>query len=504
MSRPAATVVLVAVSAALLYAPARDVPLLFDALSYAAQGASLAQGQGNTVQIGGQLQPGVYPVGVPLLVAAPIAWTGDLRTGVWSILACGVLAVLVTASVARRLGGPPAGVLAALLLLSSGAFRDCAGNILSQVPTALAVIGATWLFVVGRGRNQLAWAGAVAVLSVLLRNANAGFPAALVVAACVCGPAPRWKQVVGLGAGMLPAAALVLLHNQAFYGSPWSTGYDVWDWQVSEQYSLLHVVGGADPSDGDWPFLQGFLGLGQLYSVPLLLAAMFGVRQAWRRRAAQPAPARLAVLTCTAVAAQYALHVPYSFHAESYLVPTVPLMAVMAAFGVGSLLPERRQALAVAAAALLVVLSLARAEPLSQPKQDAVRTYESLHAVSAAAEPDAVLLTASEPAMVEQLFLPVGRAHQREVIYLENYNFGPLKDLARQDFDAPRVKPHRVLQRANQLLRAGRPVYFSLWAPSRVLKPVHHEIHVALRKNLDLQPTGIENVYRVELPVEQG
>lgn len=502
MPRAAATAALAVLSAVLLYVPARDVPLLFDAVSYASQGASLAAGLGNTVQVGGQQQPGVYPVGVPLLMAPPIAWTGDLRTGVWSILVCGVLAVLVTRALGSRLGGAATGGVAALLLLSSGAYRGCAGNILSQVPTALAVIGAAWLFVVG-GPRRLALAGALAVLSVLLRNANVAFPLALGLAGCLVGPAPRWKRVAAIAAGMLPASLLVLLHNQAFYGSPWSTGYDTWGWEVQDQYSLLNVIGGGDGSASRWPFLQSFLGLGRLYSVPLLLAAVLGVRQAWHRRAERPQAATLAMLTCIAVAGQYALHLPYSFHAESYLVPTVPLLAVMAAWGVHSVLRGRREGVALAAAALLVVLSRVQDAPLSQSERDAGRTYECLRAVAALAEPDAVLMTASEPAMVEPLFMPLAGEGGREVVYLENYNFGPLKDLARQDFDAPRVKPHRVLQRAGQLLRAGRPVYFSLWAPTRAVKPVHHEIHVALRKNFDLEPTGIENVYRVRTPPDE-
>lgn len=512
MTRTLITVALVVVSTALLYVPARDVPLRFDSISYAAQAASLAGGDGNTVEIGdGRLHPGIYPIGVPLLAAPPIALTGDLRAGIWSILVCGVVCVLVTAAVTRRVAGPAAGFLAALLLLSSGAFRACAAEIFSQVPTALAVVGTAWLFVTARGSRRLAGAGALAVLSVLLRNANAGFPLALLLTAWATGPSSRGRRLTAVVAGMVPAGLLVLAHNAWMYGSPWVTGYEAWGWAMPAQFSLQNIIGWDEAGAVRGRSLVNFLGFGRLYSVPVLLAASVAVARSWRRRDREPIAARLAVLTTTAVAAQYAVHLPHAFYAHIYFVPTVPLVAATAALGVQRLCwpapdgdarspvrLDRRVAAAMVVAVALVALSVAGDEPRSASDNTSVATYESLRAASRAAEPDAVLLTASDPSLVDPLWLDGGTG--REVLHLVDYLAGPLEDLDRLDFGADGIVARRVVERTRALLREGRPVYLSRWTPPRGAGAARRRaIHAALRKRLELVPTDIEQVVRVEL-----
>src|SRR6266850_259512 len=115
---------LLALAGVLLHLPIERVPLMRDMLGYSGQALSLLQGRGNTIGMGETNLPGVYPAGVPLLVAIPLKLLGpDLRHGSLAILGCALLALLCVYAAVRRCDGVAAAVTALLLLLCSPLFR---------------------------------------------------------------------------------------------------------------------------------------------------------------------------------------------------------------------------------------------------------------------------------------------------------------------------------------------------------------------------------------------
>ncbi len=503
---PRQVAAVIVVAAWVLFVSPRDVPLLFDSVGYASQALHLASGSGNTVSVGGELYPGPYPVGCPALLAIPMLFVADdVRVGVFSILACALGVVLFTLLIARRLGGPMAGLLAVLLLLSADGFRNAASNLHSQVPSALFAMAALLLVLDARRPGRLLAAGGVAGVSILIRYTNVAIPLGIgLVALCwgLPGARGRWRPLLWFAAGALPASALVLWHNQWSYGHPLLTGYDHWGWGIYS-YSWRHMIWSpAGFSIGEsWPFTISFLGLGSIYSLPVIAVGVLGLVLALRGYGVDPRGARAALLLGGLVATTYAVHAPYAFHSAAYLVPSIPLLCVLGGCGLARVMPSGwGQAVALIGAVALVTVRLVAAPGPSAIDRESTRSYESLRRAGPALEPDAVLLTAALPALVEPIILgPVGAspASGREVIYLDTYNSAPLSDLSSRTAGLPVVKPHRVATLVREHLLAGRPVYYHRSTPQFGVRERHREVHAVLVRRFDVDPSPVEGVSTV-------
>jgi hypothetical protein len=493
-------------AALLLHVPRTRVPLVYDMVGYAAQGHGLLTGHGNTVALGGEHVPGIYPAGVPLLAAAAMAVLGpDLRAGLAAVLLCALGTVLCVHLCVRRAGGSAwAGLAAALCVLCSPEYRTTSGFLMSQVPSALAVALALLLWLSPRAGAALVAAGLVAMLAVLLRYANASFPLALGVAELCLGglrPAPRGRALLLVAGGLAAGAGLVLAHNAWCYGAPFATGYALWGWDVEDQFSWRNVLDapeapGSGAASSRHVLTSAFLGLTQLQAVPVVLAALAGVVLLWRAGAR----ARLLAGGCVlAIGATYLFLAGYAFRSERYLVPTVPLTAMLAGYGAARLAGPRRAWLAPLAALVLLGVSVARAPGPSVAEAQGIVRFDSLQAASRAAEPDAALITTADPGLVEVLYRD---GTERAVLYLGPYGSPRLAQHTLEQLGVAEVTAGDVVAWADAQMRARRAVYLDQNPPPRGsphgLLPSHVAIRTALRAAYALAPTGAPNVFRLE------
>ena len=500
-----ALALLLALGAALLAVPREKVPLFYDILGYTSQARSLLDGRGNTIRVGDTDIPGYYPAGLPALLLPPMLLLGpDMRHGAWTVLAFALAGVAAVYVAGRRLGGSiAAGLAAGLFLLSSPMFRRMSGYIMTQVPTGAVIVIAALLF----ARRDRSWtlflAGLLAVLSLLLRYANLTFPAAMVAAEVLTGGsrrAGRGRSLLVLGAGLAAGGLAVAAHNAWAYGSPLQTGYAVWSHDLENRFSwrnLLAPEGAPQRPDEHWVLVKAIAGWSELQSPLLALAALAGVFVLWRAGRAEPGARPFAALAVLTVLVQGLFLALYSFRSDNYLLPGVPITAVLAGVGAARVAGPRLAPLAPLVAGGALALSLARQGGPSLTESEAIGRHDSLAAAAAFMEDDAVLITTADPGLVEPLVRGPGSG--RAVVYLGPF-VGPVQARAaeRELGDQAPTGQH-VLDYALVRAAAGRPLYLDQNPPPRELTGEHVAVRKRLHSRFDFEPTGARNVVRLQL-----
>lgn len=185
---------------------------------------------------------GIYPIGLPLLLAGVSLLTGWNAAAPVTMLAHALAGIVLTYALGRRTGlSVPWGLLGAVMLAASPLYPFASLQLLSDVPalvwTTAAVLAAL------RGRNVAGWAGVSGVffaVAVLVRPTNA---LTLVPLLIVFIPARR--NLFWFGLGGLPFAVGLLAYNDAAYGHALRFGYGpIWDsfgWPYVG-VTLLHYV----------------------------------------------------------------------------------------------------------------------------------------------------------------------------------------------------------------------------------------------------------------------
>jgi len=190
---------------------------------------------------------------------------------------------------------------------------------------------------------------------------------------------------------------------------------------------------------------------------------------------------------------QYAFFAGFPFRFEAYLVPTLPLVAALGGLAAASLDGPRARWLPPLAALALLAVSVARAPPRNPTELEAIQRHDSLAALGQFAEPDAVLLTTSDPALVEPLF----RAPGRSVLYIGPYISPLVEQGALRELGATLFQPHLVARYAGEMLQRGRPVFFDGNPPPRGALPEHKTIRKLLMKAYRMDATTAPFVFRV-------
>lgn len=499
-----ALLLLLALSAALLRVPTAKVPLFYDILGYTSQAASLLEGRGNTIHIGSADIPGYYPAGLPALLLPPLALLGpDMRNGVWTELAFALLAVGTVAVAGRRFGGSvAAGLTAGLLLLASPMFRRMSGYIMTQVPTGAVIVVAALLF----ARRDASWtlflAGLLAVLSLLLRYANLTFPVAMGAAELLTGGSRtrgRGRGLLALGAGMGLGALIVAAHNAWAYGGPLTTGYAVWSHDLENRFSWRNLFSpeGAPMRPGEhWVLMKALAGFSELQSPLVAVGALAGLVVLWRAGRQQPQARAFAAIALLTLLVQGVFLALYSFRSDNYLLPGVPITAALAGAGLGQVFGARRAWIATVLAGGVLALSLVRAQGPSLTETEAIQRHDSLAAAAAFMEPDAVLITTSDPGLAEPLVR--GPGSRRSLLYLGPF-VGPVQTQAAQAELGGRAPtgPH-VLAYAIAQAAAGRPLYLDENPPPRELTGDHIAVRKRLHEHFEFVPTSARFVARLK------
>jgi 4-amino-4-deoxy-L-arabinose transferase-like glycosyltransferase len=316
-----------------------------DSAEYANAARSLAHNKGFYTYVHrGSRQPPRYPPGYPMALA-PFAAVGsyprDVQRGAkfWAMVY--VLTVVVAAWV---LGGPLAGMLAALFVGVSPFARYSAGLVLSDAFIAtLTVLMLPLLARVTRPSARLA--GAATGLATLVRL-TAGIN---LIALLIALPKRSYKTVLLFA---LPSLVGLALLQWVMFGSPLKTGYSYWG--VSNHFfSLNYATSDSVVRDGPFIFpdkLHGDLfnwvcpcqvggpqaSMTNLTFYPLLLASLFwvfspplvpllGLVYAWRRR--REAIGRY---TLVVTALSLLLFVFYHFQGARFMAGPATLLIVLA------------------------------------------------------------------------------------------------------------------------------------------------------------------------------
>jgi len=327
---------------------------------------------------GAELGTDVFASQPPLFFVG-LRWAAAVTGGDPALIRAGVLllalgGVVAGALVVRRLAGPAAGCLAALLVGLSPAVVDRAAVVSADVPSL--ALGLMALAAAGAAARRPGWAavaGGLVVAAVLVKLLAAPFVIA-VLAGAWRGRARRSEWILGCCGGLLVAAAVL-----APLAGRWGA---LWHGSVGIRGAARGVALGD--SGLDVRFVLGFVGLAIALAAGVALARPRSWREWLDERAA------LVALLAGGVAL-LAVQRPLFLHHWALL--SVP-MAVLAASAAPSWTPGPRQATAVAAAGVAVLLLLPGAVRGRNPQSPRERARVALIAAAvrgASAPADAVV-----------------------------------------------------------------------------------------------------------------
>ena len=287
-----------------------------------------------------------YSPGLPIVMAA-FKKVGGPNAVFYVVPLLGALTVWLTFLLGARLGGPLAGLIAAVTLLASPAFLFQLMWPMSDVPATAWWLLSVVLAVRGSPAGT-AGAGLAAALATLTRPNLALL--ALPILAFIIGRARDGRESLVQGAlfacAMLPGPIAVAVINQHLYQSAFSSGYGTF----STIYQSAHLV----PNLVNY---SGWLLQTQTPYVLLALLAPFVIRR--REERVVPAIAALALAMSATVLLSYLWYTPFdSWTYLRFLLPAFPLLLALAAAVLVTIAPpvSRRRALTVATVVTVVAV----------------------------------------------------------------------------------------------------------------------------------------------------
>ncbi len=443
-----------------------------DALEYEEAARNLVDGQGYALVLDGGRFPPRYPPGFSLLLTPAMWLTGDqFGAGIWVVLACALVGIAAVWALGLETGGPASAVAASLLLALAPLHVRWSRAVMSDVPAATI----TTLLALGgvrcarRDARARAWLGLgiLAGLAALLRSTCmlVALPLGVIIAA----GRGRTRRLLafagGLTLGLLPSA----LYALARFGSPWATGYGYW--VPADSFAWHNVLG--PPAGGGTVgnlgyYLRQLAGLGALYPWPVALLALTGLGLALRRPGASRLLARLTLGTTVLL---LAVHTPFFWQADRFLLPAVPLVVTLAALPAGTLAPPALRSVAAVVVAGVLVVPWFTCGAFAPP-DGPLGEVSVLRAIGAQVERNAVLIGRANVIPVARLFragtdrvwLPLDRCMHRASIRdlrLTPYARANAPQGWVWDAIGARFDPATAEAAIHALLASGRPVYFA-------------------------------------------
>jgi len=528
--------VLLILSALILYTPKRAGNLDFDCAAYAAQSINIAQGKGNTIDMGDERIPGFYPPVYPALTAL-VHWIcgTDIQNGVTANFIMGLLVLALVYLFGRRMAGGIGGALSLLLLLKSEVFQNVCQNIYSQIPSLLIIVLLGMLLIKGWEDGSWAWvfrfsAGLLSGLSILIRSSDVVFAPVMVLFALIAFPPRgnfRLRTAAPLLFGVLISAAIVLFYNHSNYGSPLTTGYMVWGFSMGEQFSLNH---NSDPpyrkfNSFNCQLLRSAFGLGEIYPFPVALAALAGGVFAWRLRAIKPCLWRLSIATALLILLLYAFLSLYFFRTPLYTIITTPFVVIMASSAVVIISRwlevrysiDRPWISIVVLAAVLIwqYPGVKNAALLQKDQKEAPNYLTLMEDASKKIEKDAIVMGNLDPVLAEYIIV---HNTKRRYLYLSRLPYAIFKRIITKELGVyPKMFKELSLsiakhKKAGQPIefpdhekyiekykKAGRPIYISsiLNTPHPVDRQLVAEVGKFLRKTYHIEMTEVSEFLRI-------
>jgi len=295
-----AFVLILVIAVVARYKPAYYAAQLFpapDAAEYAIAGVSLYQHGTFTLPMNHLPYPPQYPYGFPLLLVPAFAVFGpQAHYGLYAALFYSVAVVGLVMVIARRLFGQEAALVAGLVVAIGRAYVSSGLEIMSDAASVVLLL-AIGLLVMNAGDTKrpypwLAAAGLLAGLATVVRLGEAAVLGSMAVAILVLLRRSPRQAVLGalvFGLGALPPIIIQLLYNWQAFGSPFTTGYEYWQWALSgtarDFLSLKYTVlpSSLDAVPNISYYAGALLGLdlaphsGSFYWPPFVLAILAGV-----------------------------------------------------------------------------------------------------------------------------------------------------------------------------------------------------------------------------------
>lgn len=282
-----------------------------------------------------------YPPGLPLIMAGFITLVGPFGAFIVVPL-LGVVAIVATFFLGRRIAGPAGGLLAAMLLSTSPIFLYQMREPMSDVPVTAWWLLATLLIATpGPAR---AFGGGLAVSAAIMTRPNL-VPLAAVLGIFVLGYASarlrsRVVNAVAFASGVLPGCIALALVNRSLYGSAFESGYG----STAELFKLEYL--GANLSNYPRWLVET--------ETPLILLA---VAAPWCIRTPLT---WLFIAISAALFASYAFYLPFdNWTYLRFLLPAISVLLILTAavlLHLSQRLPSR-SARWLAAAAWVVVMA---------------------------------------------------------------------------------------------------------------------------------------------------
>jgi hypothetical protein len=178
-----------------------------------------------------------YAIGLPLLLAPPLALGGD-RAASLMIPVTFALAVLLTGAIAKRSGGASAAIMAAVWLATSPVALIQSMQVMSDVPATAAWLACWWWAYTNRPLP----AGLAAAMAALIRPnlAPLAILPAIYLARNASGAASR-AAAIRFAIPALVAGSVVAYLQWRYFGSPLRSGYGT----AAELYDLTNLASNA-------------------------------------------------------------------------------------------------------------------------------------------------------------------------------------------------------------------------------------------------------------------
>jgi hypothetical protein len=281
----------------------------------------------------------ICPAGLSIAMA-PLVLIGGPRTAFFVLPLFAALLVVATSMVGSRFGAR-VGLLSSVLVAASPIVLYQAIQPMSDVPAA-----ALWMlavaFATGTSRRASVWSGLATSAAILMRPNLV--PLGIVIGLfLLVRPERTWLQRLRSAAlyavACVPGCVLVALTQNAFYGSPFSSGYG--------SLAALFAFGNIVSNVGRY--------LGWLWSTHTP-AIVLAVLAPWLL------PGAFTTLALALFLVNLALYVPYVIFDDwsylRFLLPTIPLLLILVVAVVDAILRQvRAPAVSWITAAVVIVLS---------------------------------------------------------------------------------------------------------------------------------------------------
>jgi hypothetical protein len=390
------------------------------------------------ITVAGALHPPRYSYGYSAFLLGPVYWLTRRPELMFAVpMLCGIANMGLVYVLTKRLYGPGAGVLAALLVPGLPGYYLSSWDILSHVPSLtlfllVALVTPQAAAPGGPGLGAAAGIGALAGLAMTIRPTSALFvlpPLAVLFARYGWRCRELWLRGFAMFAGAVPFVVPLFWSNLQTFGAWTRTGYSYWCATIfdlpgrSFRYDLATLGEGlryfAIPLTLE-PDVWRISGLPLLVLVAAAGQIVVGLVRAGRGR---PEERAFALFALTTAAVFLCLHLPYTFRFYWFAYPMCVCLLPFLAGGLRSLwlgFDSGPRAGVWRAVGLLAVLLLCMVERAALPldaSDPRLTTGRQLRTLRRMLPPDAVFIANRDPLSVHEelvrgsrrIFIPLDR-----------------------------------------------------------------------------------------------